>query len=55
MAGGMGGMADGADPTHGADDVARRLSEGSGFVPAASYTRLSARPLERHAGGRIGG
>ena len=55
MAGGMGGMAEEADLAHGADDAARRLSEGSGFVPAASYTRLSARPLGRHTGGRIGG
>ena len=55
MAGGMGGMAEEADLAHGADDAARRRSEGSGFVPAVSYTRLSARPSGRHAGGRIGG
>ena len=55
MAGGMGGMAEEADLAHGADDAARRRSEGFGFVLAVSYTRLSARPLGRHAGGRIGG
>ena len=55
MVGGMGGMAEEADLAHGADDAARRRSEGSGFVPAVSYTRLSARPFGRHAGGRIGG
>ena len=55
MAGGMGGMAEEADLAHGADDAARRRSEGSGFAPAVSYMKPSARPLGRHAGGRIGG
>ena len=51
----MGGMAEVADLAHGVDDAACRRSVGSGFAPAVNYTRLYAGPLERHAGGRIGG
>ena len=55
MGGGMGGMAEEGDLAHGVDDAVRRRSEGSGFAPAVSYTKPSARPLGRHAGGRSGG
>ena len=55
MVGGMGGMAEEGDLAHGADDAACRRSEGSGFAPVVSYMKPSARPLGRHAGGRIGG
>ena len=60
MDGGIGGitMSPGAEEgglTHGADDAVRRRSEGLGFVPAVNYTKPSAKPLERHAGGCTGG